>query len=62
MLFMAAFAARADANAGSELLFELYRVPRDGRATEAELTTLKLVVGLGDEGEPVMTILLLNED
>jgi len=43
-------------------LFELYRVPRDGRATEAELTTLKLVVGLGDEGEPVMTILLLNED
>ena len=35
VLFMAAFAARADANAGSELLFELYRVPRDGNATRS---------------------------
>ena len=62
VLFMAAYAARANANAGSELLFELYRVPRDGEATEAELTTLKLVFGPGDDGEPVMTILLPNED
>ena len=62
VLFMAAYAARANADAGSELLFELYRVPRDGQATEAELTTLKLVVGPGDGGEPVMTILLPNED
>ena len=62
VLFMAAYAARANANAGSELLFEPYHVPRDGRATEAELTTLKLVVGPGDGGEPVMTILLPNED
>lgn len=57
-----AYAARANADAGSELLFELYRVPRDGQATEAELTTLKLVVGPGDDGKPVMTILLPNED
>ncbi len=62
VLFMAAYAARANAEAGSELLFELYRVPRDGQSTEAELTTLKLVVGPGDGGEPVMTILLPNED
>jgi hypothetical protein len=62
VLFMAAYAARANADAGSELLFELYRVPRDGQATKAELTTLKLVVGPGDAGEPVMTILLPNED
>ena len=62
VLFMAAYAARANANAGPELLFELYRVPRDGQATESELTTLKLVVGPGDGGEPVMTILLPNED
>ena len=53
---MAAYAARANATAGSELLFELYRVPRDGNATQAELTTLKLVVGPGDEGEPVRDI------
>lgn len=62
VLFMAAYAARENANAGSELLFELYRVPRNGEATEAELTRLKLVVGPGDGGEPVMTILLPNED
>jgi hypothetical protein len=62
VLFMAAYAARVNGGAGSELLFEFYRVPRDGRATAAELTTLKLVVGPGDEGEPVMTILLPNED
>ena len=62
VLFMAAYAARANADAGSELLFELYRVPRNGEATEAELTRLKLVVGPGDGGEPVMTILLPNED
>ena len=62
VLFMAAYAARANDGAGSEHLFELYRVPRDGRATAAELTTLKLMVGPGDEGEPVMTILLPNED
>jgi len=29
---------------------------------EAELTTLKLIVGPGDQGEPVITILLPNED
>ncbi len=30
VLFMAACAARANANAGSEILFEFSRVPRDG--------------------------------
>lgn len=62
VLFMAAYAARANAEAGSELCFELYRVPRDGHSTEAALTTLKLIVGPGDDAEPVMTILLPNED
>jgi len=28
----------------------------------AELTTLKLIVGLGDHGEPVITILFPEED
>ena len=62
VLFMAAFAARANAETGPELRFELCRVVRDGHSTEAELTTLKLIVGPGDDGEPVMTILLPNED
>jgi hypothetical protein len=29
---------------------------------EAELITLRLIVGPGDSGEPVITILLLHED
>ena len=57
-LFMAAFAARTKADADPQLLFELHRVPRDGRSSTAQLTTLKLVVGPGDSVEPVMTILL----
>jgi len=44
------------------LLFQLYRVPRDGLSTEAVLVTLKLIVGPGDAGEPVITVLLPNED
>ena len=47
---------------GDRLLFRLYRVPRDGRSTEAEITTLKLLVGPGDSGEPVITIMLVDED
>lgn len=62
VLSMAAYAARANAEAGPELRFELHRVPRDGHSNEAELATLKLMVGPGDNAEPVMTILLPNED
>jgi hypothetical protein len=43
-------------------LFRLYRVPRDGHSTNAVLVTLKLIVGPGDSGEPVISILLPDED
>jgi len=62
VLFMASHAVRTKASSGDRLLYQLYRVPRDGRSTKAELTTLKLIVGPGDQGEPVITILLPNED
>ena len=62
VLFMAAHAARTKANSDPQLLFELHRVPRDGRSNAPELTRLKLVVGPGDKAEPVMTILLPHED
>ena len=47
----------------SEELFTtaIHEWPRDGRATESELTKLRLVEGPGDDGESVMTI-LPNED
>ena len=62
LLWMASCAIRAARSDGSELFFELYRVPCDGRSTEAVLCQLKLVAGPGDEGEPVITILLPGED
>ncbi len=61
-LFMASRAIRSSSCSGDRLLFQLYRVPRDGWSRVAELTTLKLIVGPGDHGEPVITILLSDED
>jgi len=61
-LFMASHAIRTCSDSGDRLLFQLYRVPRDGRSVAAELTTLKLIVGPGDHGEPVIAILLPDED
>ena len=62
VLTMAAYEIRNSSGSGEQMLFQLYRVPRDGKATEAEIATLKLIVGPGDQGEPVITILLPNED
>ena len=62
VLCMAHHAIRSSGSDGDRLTFELYRVPRDGKSTEATVTTLKLIVGPGDQGEPVITILLPDED
>lgn len=60
VLWMAAPAARRAE--GKRSPFQLYRVPRGGRVTRRRLTTLHLRIGLGDTGEPVVTILMPNED
>ena len=62
VLFMSGYAIRTYGGGGDRLNFSFYRVPRDGRSTEPELVTLKLIVGPGDDGQPVMTILLPYED
>ena len=62
VLFMASHAIQICSGSGDRLLFQLYRVPVDGQSVTAELTTLKLIVGPGDHGEPVITILLPDED
>jgi hypothetical protein len=59
---MAQHAIRVNRGGGDRLKFQLYRVPRDGRSTEAAVTRLKLMAGPGDNGEPVVTILLPDED
>ena len=59
---MAFYAIRTSKEAGDRLLYQLYRVPRDGHSTEAVRVTLKLLVGPGDNAEPVVTIALSHED
>ena len=44
---------------GSELLFKLYVADKPGFP---ELVTLKAICGPGDRGEPVITIMLPDED
>ena len=60
VLWMASLAARR--TQGERCPFQLYRVPRGGRATRPRLTTLHLHIGPGDAGESVITILMPNED
>jgi hypothetical protein len=62
VLFMAFYAIRTATAPGDRLLFSLYRVPKDGHSTEAGEVSLKLMVGPGDAGEPVVTIMLPSED
>ncbi len=62
VLWMAFIAIRGSAHSGTEINFQLYRVPKGGRRTKAQLTTLKLVSGPGDAGGPVVTVMLPQED
>lgn len=57
VVYMAAYAARS--RGGSELLYTLGVVSRGGH--EPETVQLKCVVGPGDDGEPVVTIMLPEE-
>jgi hypothetical protein len=59
---MAFVAIRAATDSGDQLRFSLYRIPSDGCTMDAQEMTLKLMVGSGDAGEPVVTIMLPNED
>jgi hypothetical protein len=62
VLWMAACAIRKGDRNASEVRYSLYRVPRGGKGYLPRPTTLKSVVGPGDDGEPVLTILLPQED
>jgi len=62
VVWMAMNAIRRSSGDGSQTLYQLYRVPRDGECNEAQLVTLKLVAGPGNAGEPVITIMLPQED
>lgn len=61
VLWMARLAARR-ATGGDRELFEVFRVPRAGRSVRANRVTLALCLGVGDVGEPVITIMQPQED
>ena len=64
VVYLAAFKARTLAKRGvrqNHVIFELNVVPRPGH-THPRHRTLKLVIGPGDNPEPVATIMLPNED
>ena len=61
VLWMAGHAARLHRNSGSNrCAFSVLRVPRGER--RARSCALALHIGPGDAGEPVITIMLPNED
>jgi uncharacterized protein DUF6573 len=62
VLFMASYAIQSANNANRQLIFGLQRIPRNGHSTESQRLTLKLILGPGDGGEPVITIMLPEED
>ncbi len=62
VLFMAAHAIRSDSKGVQPLKFSLNRIPRDGRSRRSRQLALTLILGPGDDGEPVITILLPGED
>jgi len=61
VIWMAQMAIQRSNADASQLEYVIYRVPRDGRSTKIQPRRLKLIVGPGDQGEPVITLLLAEE-
>ncbi|WP_209445398.1 DUF6573 family protein [Streptomyces achromogenes] len=55
-------AIRRSGGGGDRVTVDLRRVPRDGRTTQARPAQLVCVIGPGDQGEPVITIMQPDED
>jgi hypothetical protein len=61
VVMMAHFGIKRSRTGGTRLLFQLH-VRNDNRNRTPPLRTLVLVTGPGDEGEPVITICMPEED
>ena len=62
VLFSAYLSLRGRQCVASADTFELHRIPRDGRSVKPVSVWLKIVIGPGDDGKPVMTIMTPFED
>lgn len=61
VIYMARLAINSNKDS-SQLLYTVYRVPKGGKAKKPRATQLKMIIGPGDNMEPVITIVLPNED
>ena len=61
VLTMAGCAARRGGGA-DRVAFRVLRVPNTPRALQPKYLTLQLLLGAGDNGEPVLTVALPGED
>lgn len=61
VLWMAFLASRAPGE-GQRRMFEVYRVPREGRGNRPRRVSLAMFIGPGDDHMPVITIMQPNED
>ncbi|QTD89434.1 DUF6573 family protein [Burkholderia anthina] len=61
VLWMGALAAKR-ARGAQRIAFELLRVQRGGPSTQPRPVVLNLHIGPGDNAEPVITVLMPNED
>jgi hypothetical protein len=62
VLYMASIAARQNRTSSQPVLYNFLRIPRGGRGVRPKMTTLKIHIGPGDNGESVITIMQPNED
>jgi hypothetical protein len=67
VLFMAYYKIKSTRDQSEDLLYQLWIIPTDIKANAdkyslAKETTLKINIGGGDNGEPVLTIMKPNED
>jgi hypothetical protein len=60
VLWMSHLAARRAQ--GGAVAVQFYRVPRGGRGRMPRKTSLRMNIGPGDAGEPVITLMLPDED
>ena len=61
VLTMARFSIRKNNNV-NRLAFQVYRIPAKGRGIKPKLVELHMHIGPGDNAEPVITIMMPNED
>jgi hypothetical protein len=62
VLWMLYLAIKLSPHTSNRLVYRLDVIPRDGKSRRPKTIKLKALIGGGDKGEPVFTIMLPDED